>query len=68
LQSRLMNEKVEHCFKVHEERTTGLGQIGFIGIGMMGGPMACNLIKAGFELLVYDARPEVKSVKIFLIT
>jgi len=33
-------------------------QIGFIGTGMMGSPMACNLLKAGYDVLVYDARPE----------
>ncbi len=33
-------------------------RIGFIGTGMMGGHMACNLVKAGFEVLVYDTRPE----------
>jgi 3-hydroxyisobutyrate dehydrogenase-like beta-hydroxyacid dehydrogenase len=35
-----------------------MGQIGFVGTGMMGSPMACNLIKAGFEVLVYDVRIE----------
>ena len=29
-------------------------KIGFIGLGVMGRPMAKNLIKAGYELLVYD--------------
>ena len=28
--------------------------VGFIGLGNMGGPMATNLIKAGFELKVFD--------------
>ncbi|MDR1318838.1 MAG: NAD(P)-binding domain-containing protein, partial [Treponema sp.] len=28
--------------------------IGFIGIGIMGRPMAKNLIKAGYKLIVYD--------------
>jgi 2-hydroxy-3-oxopropionate reductase len=28
--------------------------IGFIGLGRMGGPMARNLVKAGYELTVYD--------------
>jgi len=32
--------------------------VGFIGIGMMGAPMTENLIKAGFEVMVYDIRPE----------
>ena len=30
----------------------------FIGLGMMGNPMAQNLARAGFDLLVYDVRPE----------
>ncbi len=38
-------------------------KIGFIGLGIMGKPMAMNLIKAGFTLTVYDIRPEpVKEV------
>lgn len=32
-----------------------ISRIGFIGIGNMGGPMAANLARAGFELCVYDA-------------
>jgi len=31
--------------------------VGFIGLGNMGGPMALNLVKAGFELVVYDINP-----------
>src|SRR6266566_3914524 len=34
------------------------GPIGFIGVGQMGQPMARNLLKAGFELRVYDKHPE----------
>jgi len=33
-------------------------EIGFIGLGEMGRPMAKNLIKAGFQLTVYDMRKE----------
>lgn len=29
-------------------------KVGFIGLGVMGRPMAKNLMKAGYELLVYD--------------
>ena len=29
-------------------------KIGFIGLGIMGRPMAKNLLKAGFSLVVYD--------------
>jgi 3-hydroxyisobutyrate dehydrogenase len=32
--------------------------VGFIGLGMMGGPMATNILKAGHPLLVYDIDPE----------
>jgi 2-hydroxy-3-oxopropionate reductase len=34
-------------------------RIGFIGLGIMGRPMAKNLIKAGHQLVVIDRRPEV---------
>src|SRR5260370_20477724 len=30
------------------------GKVGFIGLGAMGGPMALNLVKAGFTLVVND--------------
>ena len=33
-------------------------KIGFIGLGIMGKPMAKNLIKAGYPLIVYDIAPE----------
>lgn len=33
-------------------------QIGFIGVGAMGGPLARNLIKGGKNVLVYDISPE----------
>jgi 3-hydroxyisobutyrate dehydrogenase-like beta-hydroxyacid dehydrogenase len=33
-------------------------KIGFIGTGMMGYPMACNLLKAGYDLAVYNRTPE----------
>ena len=29
-------------------------KIGFIGLGIMGKPMATNLVKAGYDLIVYD--------------
>ncbi len=31
--------------------------IGFVGIGAMGTPMAANLVKAGYPLVIYDADP-----------
>jgi 2-hydroxy-3-oxopropionate reductase len=33
-------------------------RIGFIGLGIMGRPMAGNLLRAGYSLCVYDIRPE----------
>lgn len=32
----------------------GNGLIGFIGLGVMGGPMAANLVRAGFDVLGYN--------------
>ena len=32
-------------------------RIGFIGLGIMGKPMAKNLLKAGHSLVVYDIMP-----------
>ena len=33
---------------------TKMSKVGFIGLGIMGKPMAKNLIKAGYDLIVYD--------------
>jgi 2-hydroxy-3-oxopropionate reductase len=33
-------------------------KVGFVGLGIMGRPMARNLIKAGHQLTVYDVLPE----------
>ncbi len=40
-------------------------KIGFIGLGIMGKPMALNLLKAGYELVVFDvvAAPMAEVVK-----
>ena len=32
-------------------------KIGFIGVGIMGGPMVKNLIKAGYAVTAYDVVP-----------
>jgi 2-hydroxy-3-oxopropionate reductase len=32
--------------------------VGFIGLGIMGGPMAANLVKAGFDVIGYNRSPE----------
>lgn len=34
--------------------------VGFVGLGMMGWPMAHNLAEAGFDLVVRDADPELQ--------
>lgn len=36
-----------------------ISKIGFIGVGNMGAPMAGHLVKAGFDVTVYDLRPEM---------
>ena len=33
-------------------------RVGFIGLGVMGGPMAANVLKGGHELTVYDLNPQ----------
>ena len=33
-------------------------QVGFIGLGTIGKPMASNILKKGFDLRVFDVRPE----------
>lgn len=33
-------------------------RIGFIGLGLMGEPMAINLVKAGYKVIAYDRNPE----------
>ena len=32
-------------------------RVGFIGLGIMGAPMAANLLKAGFEVTVWNRSP-----------
>src|SRR5262245_36500395 len=39
-----------------------IGKIGFIGIGNMGNPMAGHLVKAGFDVTVYDMRPAAAEI------
>ena len=35
-------------------------KVGFVGLGRMGRPMATNLIRAGYDLVVRDADPDVE--------
>jgi 3-hydroxyisobutyrate dehydrogenase len=37
------------------------GTIGFVGLGRMGGPMAANLVTAGYEVRGYDVVPDACS-------
>jgi 3-hydroxyisobutyrate dehydrogenase len=37
---------------------TAIRKIGFVGVGNMGNPMAGHLVKAGFDVTVFDARAE----------
>jgi 3-hydroxyisobutyrate dehydrogenase len=39
-----------------------ISKVGFIGVGNMGNPMAGHLVKAGFDVTVYDARPETAEI------
>ena len=41
-------------------------KIGFIGLGVMGSPMAANIVKAGHELTVYDRSPAAVAVLVKL--
>jgi 2-hydroxy-3-oxopropionate reductase len=38
-------------------------KIGFIGLGIMGKPMALNLIKAGYEVSVLASSKEAQALK-----
>ncbi len=40
-----------------QNREEVIMKIGFIGLGIMGKPMAKNLLKAGYPLVVYDINP-----------
>jgi 2-hydroxy-3-oxopropionate reductase len=35
-----------------------MATVGFIGLGIMGGPMAANLVKAGYSVVGYNRHPE----------
>lgn len=43
-------------------RMTAIRKIGFIGVGNMGNPMAGHIVEAGFDVTVYDARPETAEI------
>jgi 2-hydroxy-3-oxopropionate reductase len=35
-----------------------MATVGFIGLGIMGGPMAANLVRAGFDVIGYNRSPD----------
>jgi 3-hydroxyisobutyrate dehydrogenase-like beta-hydroxyacid dehydrogenase len=37
-------------------------KVGFVGLGIMGGPMACNVLRKGFALRAYDTDPEKRKI------
>ncbi len=39
------------------------GKVGFVGLGIMGKPMAKNLIKAGHELVIYSGSSSANELK-----
>src|SRR5258708_33713519 len=47
-----------HIAHQGEESDKHMSQIGFIGLGIMGKPMARNLLNAGHSLVVYDILPD----------
>src|SRR5947207_15489397 len=50
------------CLQSRPQRR-GIMKVGFVGLGIMGRPMAHNLIKGGHELFVYGKRtvpPEIR--------
>src|SRR2546421_7651581 len=50
-----MPRKVNAARGVWAEGGSGMPErVGFIGLGAMGGPMALNLVKHGFALVVHD--------------
>ena len=59
----LLEMKNKQTVKLLVERDLTM-KVGFIGLGIMGRPMAKNLMKAGYELIVFDINPSaVKEMK-----
>jgi 3-hydroxyisobutyrate dehydrogenase-like beta-hydroxyacid dehydrogenase len=42
------------------EQQTAIARVGVIGVGRMGGPMALNLRRAGFDVRAYDVSPAAR--------
>ena len=45
------------CLNIQKREVFNM-KVGFIGLGIMGRPMAKNLLKAGHELVVFDFNQE----------
>jgi 4-hydroxybutyrate dehydrogenase / sulfolactaldehyde 3-reductase len=43
---------------MHTEAAGSASMVGFVGLGRMGRPMASNLCRKGFRLIVHDVNPE----------
>jgi 4-hydroxybutyrate dehydrogenase / sulfolactaldehyde 3-reductase len=43
---------------MHMQAVAGTSTVGFVGLGRMGRPMATNLCRKGFQLVVHDVNPE----------
>jgi 3-hydroxyisobutyrate dehydrogenase len=49
----------DHDFIQRQLKEAGMAtSVGFIGVGNMGNPMASNVLKAGFPMVVYDRSPQ----------
>lgn len=55
----LSYNSVQRCVLYALERGNAM-RIGFIGLGRMGGGLAGNLLKAGYDLMVYDLNPQAQ--------
>jgi 2-hydroxy-3-oxopropionate reductase len=53
-------EQLNVAIKEPMDQSTSIHQIGFIGVGRMGGPMAQNLQRAGFVVRAYDISPAAR--------
>ncbi len=53
--------RLTQFFVIFNLTGTSMQNIGFIGLGIMGKPMAFNLLKAGYSLHVYARKPEATS-------
>lgn len=46
------------CFPVSTRSMASKTQVGFVGLGNMGNPMAKNLLKHGYPVIATDVFPE----------